>query len=281
MPQTAFAGHFVLVTIVVIALLPHALNCAVLPFSASVQIDENQLQIVMLRHTVGSHHLLFCTWPERTPSLPPPCPLPLVLWRLRHVKRDILSTARQQKKTSFSLPCLAIGLFEEVDHEGHLDCIDIDYCTRNPCGSHAECFDCSTQDCSDAVTEKSFLQRRGIIGGTESEATDDYACWCNEHFLTTVGSNGELTCCKDHSCGVGGSCVDLSIVSDVSSQSFTCACSWGYELNQNGGADGRDTCSPISCGGVSVEYSDALFSAELFAGDHDKRFGRCQDPSCL
>ena len=124
-----------------------------------------------------------------------------------------------------------------MDHEGHLDCIDIDYCTRNPCGSHAECFDCSTQDCSDAVTEKSFLQRRGIIGGTEFEATDDYACWCNEHFLTTVGPNGELTCCKDHSCGVGGSCVDLSIVSDVSSQSdlrFTCACSWGYELNQNG-----------------------------------------------
>eukprot|EP00450_Noctiluca_scintillans_P001620 CAMPEP_0194485878 /NCGR_PEP_ID=MMETSP0253-20130528/6727_1 /TAXON_ID=2966 /ORGANISM="Noctiluca scintillans" /LENGTH=1972 /DNA_ID=CAMNT_0039325899 /DNA_START=10 /DNA_END=5925 /DNA_ORIENTATION=+ len=176
-------------------------------------------------------------------------------------------------KTSFNLPCLATGLFAEVDHEGHLDCMDIDYCSRDPCGSDGQCFDCSTQDCSGAGTEKSFLQRRGIIGGSEFEATDDYACWCHEHFLTTVGPNGELTCqadCKDHSCGVGGSCVDLSIVDDVSSESdlrFTCSCYWGYELIQNGGSDGRDTCSPISCGSVSVEQSDALSSAELFAGD--------------
>ena len=57
-----------------------------------------------------------------------------------------------------------------------VDCIDIDNCSRDPCGANGQCFDCSTQDCNVLSTETTFLQRRGISGDLEFEVTDDYGC---------------------------------------------------------------------------------------------------------
>ena len=66
-------------------------------------------------------------------------------------------------------------------------------------------------------------------------------------------------------------CLDLSVISDAPpgiEEKSTCSCHWGCVLLEDGGRRWFDTRSPISCGSLSVNRSDAQPSAELFAGDN-------------
>uniref|UniRef100_A0A7S1FI45 EGF-like domain-containing protein n=1 Tax=Noctiluca scintillans TaxID=2966 RepID=A0A7S1FI45_NOCSC len=167
----------------------------------------------------------------------------------------------------FEVQCGSSGHFLPLDQ----DCIDIDYCTDNPCGANGQCFDCSTTGCKN-LDGAAFLQRSSIVGGREFESTDDYACWCHENYQTALGPAGQLTCqtddCTGHSeCGIGGTCEDLSVSEQGPAGEFTCSCDKGYELSPGGGSNGGDTCSMIICGSISVENSNQFPSVELFSGD--------------
>lgn len=169
--------------------------------------------------------------------------------------------------TFFEVQCGPSGEFLPLER----DCIDIDFCADNPCGVHGQCMDCSTTGCHHAG--RTFLfQGSPIVGGKEFEASDDYACLCDEHYQTAVHAGGHLTCstddCAGHSeCGEGGTCVDLSVAEEGPAGEFSCACHSGHELIPGGGPNGGDTCSKVSCGSVAVANSDKQPSVELFSGD--------------
>ena len=169
--------------------------------------------------------------------------------------------------TFYEAQCGSSGLFLPFGQ----DCIDIDYCADAPCGVHGQCYDCSTSSGCEQ-SSSTFLQRSSIVGGKQFEATDDYACWCHEYYQTALGSAGELTCstddCTGHDeCGEGGTCYDLSLAEDGPAGEFSCMCYDGYELIQDGGPNGGDTCSPISCGDISVANSNQFPSEKLFSND--------------
>ena len=113
-----------------------------------------------------------------------------------------------------------------------------------------------------------------IVGGRQYVATDDHACNCSAGYQTAVGSAGEVTCSTDDfqghdECGDGGTCYDPLLLSEQALPGeFSCYSNEGYELMEDGGLNGGDTCSPINCGSVSVNISNQCPSVELFLDDN-------------
>ena len=72
----------------------------------------------------------------------------------------------------------------------------------------------------------------------------NYGCWCHPGYLTAIGTDGQLTCHSEGSgrtCGDGGVCLDLSVISDAPhgiEEKFTCSCHWGCVLLEDCGVAG-------------------------------------------
>ena len=83
-----------------------------------------------------------------------------------------------------------------------------------------------------------------------------------------------MTCSTDDfqghdECGDGGTCYDPSVLSEQALPvEFSCYSNEGYELMEDGGLNGGDTCSPIKCGSVSVKNSNECPSVEFFLDDN-------------
>ena len=107
-----------------------------------------------------------------------PCNRDLGMCRL-----DDSADGTQGDASHFEIQCGAGGDFLPFKQ----DCIDIDYCARNPCGVHNQCFD--------------GAPRSVMVGVQESEATNVYVSRWNENFQTAVGVGGAFTCHADNSSG--------------------------------------------------------------------------------
>merc|ERR1719428_2540540 len=120
---------------------------------------------------------------------------------------------------NFEKLCGSTGGFIASDPS---DCMDIDYCTGNPCGFNGNCID-------------------GEAG---------YKCECHGDYELAEGPNGE-TCteddCAGHDCGEGGACIDLS---EKSTGAYACECIAGYETFTR--KDGEITCVRLPCGTAAV-----------------------------
>merc|ERR1719191_627334 len=93
-----------------------------------------------------------------------------------------------------------------------------------------------------------FLQMMKKKGGPFA-SNGDYACHCSEGYETK--EDPVLTCteddCAGHSCGKGGTCIDLS--EQGKEGQYTCECEDGYELDESGE---EITCKRVSCGVIPL-----------------------------
>lgn len=166
-------------------------------------------------------------------------------------------------KKEFSRVCEASGDFGDASPS---DCKDIDFCHKNPCGKNGMCVDCTTdpegcegpleppeEEGGEDTVEFLRIHKKQKKGGRFG-SNGDYSCHCDEGYETK--EDPELTCseddCAGHTCGDGGTCIDLS--KEGKEGQYTCECEDGYELDESGE---EITCRRVSCGVLpKVEKSD-------------------------
>ena len=110
-------------------------------------------------------------------------------WRLRRVCRGTHSKAHRLEIRPSNFRALRLVRLS-IWIRGHFDCIALNYCSRDPRGAN----DCSMEGCSVPTTETPSLQRCGIIGGSDLEASANYGCCGYPHFEAATGTEGQLSC---------------------------------------------------------------------------------------
>lgn len=119
--------------------------------------------------------------------------------------------------------CEANGLF---GRSSPTNCMDIDYCDTQPCGSSGSCEDLGV----------------GV-------PAPGYKCTCFEGFEVRKRDDGSEYChaddCAGDPCGEGGKCTDLSKLGGEQGQ-YSCECDSGYKLTQP--KPGKYTCEREQCG---------------------------------
>jgi hypothetical protein len=130
--------------------------------------------------------------------------------------------------TTVSRQCGSGGLFGFASPG---ECVDIDYCSTNPCTHNGVCTD---------------------LG--EGIHSPGYECECGDGYETTTDSQGWPTCteddCAGDPCGPG-TCTDLS-KQGGDDGAYSCTCDFGYEVTEP--TAGFPTCTHLVCGTLAVDH---------------------------